>query len=102
MHLAAELMPKVCSGLRLRLERTGATGWMELLTSSVVLFFYDPELHCETISPLFYFPICELRTVKLLLNLLVLFVTQWFSFHCLSAGVRVEIVKQLGGEESGQ
>lgn len=44
-----------------------------------LLFFYDPEVYYETISPLFHFPMWELRTVKLLLNLLLLFVTSWFS-----------------------
>ena len=49
-------------------------------------------------STLSYFSMLEFRTVRLLQILFLLFVVQWFSSHCLSADIRVEIVKQLSGK----
>ena len=106
--LAVEFMLKVCSAHGPKLEGTCATGQVEFLGAWVLLFpvnssfvllvFYDPEVHYGTILPLSYFSTWELRTVRLLPNLLLLFVIPWFSSHCLSADIRVEIVKQLSGK----
>ena len=106
--LAVEFMLKVCSGHGPKLEETCATGqvefldaWIQLVpvnSNVMLLIFYDPEVHYGTILPLSYFSMWELGTVRLLPNLLLLFVIPWFSSHCLSAYIRVEIIRELAGK----
>lgn len=51
MGLVAELAPKVCSGHRLRPERTCATGWVEFLGAWVLLVPVTPGVGADVVAP---------------------------------------------------